>query len=156
MLCIYCKSIEKPTTRFELATLCLRNRCNNHYATLAWLFNRRFVLRVHKREREKKKKKTLENPGFDPGASSLLTTRSSDWASPPNMLLQYKKCIVFSDSRFRSSDLWVMSPTRFRCAKSLCILHTSAWFWTCEDKKKSKKSKTNWSRQGSNLRPWAY
>ena len=26
-----------------------------------------------------------------------------------------------SDSRFRSSDLWVMSPTRYRCAKSLCV-----------------------------------
>jgi hypothetical protein len=28
--------IIKPTTRIELATLCLRNRCNNHYATLAY------------------------------------------------------------------------------------------------------------------------
>ena len=26
-----------------------------------------------------------------------------------------------SDSRFRSSDLWVMSPTRYRCAKSLWV-----------------------------------
>ena len=25
----------------------------------------------------------MENPGFDPGASSLRTTRSSNWASPP-------------------------------------------------------------------------
>ena len=29
---------------------------------------------------------------------------------------------MHSDSRFRSSDLWVMSPTRYRCAKSLCVL----------------------------------
>ena len=25
----------------------------------------------------------MENPGFDPGASSLLTTHSSNWANPP-------------------------------------------------------------------------
>ena len=31
----------------------------------------------------------------------------------------------YSDSRFRSSDLWVMSPTRYRCAKSLNCWHTS-------------------------------
>ena len=28
----------------------------------------------------------MENPGFDPGASTLLTLRSSDWASPPRVL----------------------------------------------------------------------
>ena len=28
----------------------------------------------------------------------------------------------YSDSRFRSSDLWVMSPTRYRCAKSLYVI----------------------------------
>ncbi len=27
-----------------------------------------------------------------------------------------------SESRFRSSDLWVMSPTRFRCANSLLVV----------------------------------
>ena len=26
---------------------------------------------------------------------------------------------MYSGSRFRSSDLWVMSPTRFHCAKPL-------------------------------------
>lgn len=31
------------------------------------------------------------------------------------------KKYTHSDSRFRSSDLWVMSPTRYRCAKSLRI-----------------------------------
>ena len=25
----------------------------------------------------------MENPGFDPGASTLLTSHSTDWASPP-------------------------------------------------------------------------
>ena len=30
-----------------------------------------------------REKLILENPGFDPGASSLLTTRSSNWANPP-------------------------------------------------------------------------
>ena len=30
-----------------------------------------------------------------------------------------------SEGRFRSSDLWVMSPTRFRCATSLFLCHTS-------------------------------
>ena len=28
----------------------------------------------------------LENPGFDPGASCLQSTRSSDWANPPILL----------------------------------------------------------------------
>ena len=28
----------------------------------------------------------MENPGFDPGASSLQTTHSTDWANPPSLL----------------------------------------------------------------------
>ena len=34
-----------------------------------------------------------------------------------------KKKILPSESRFRSSDLWVMSPTRFRCANSLFFIY---------------------------------
>ena len=30
-----CNGVIEPTARFELATPCLRNRCNNHYAMLA-------------------------------------------------------------------------------------------------------------------------
>ena len=32
-----------------------------------------------------------------------------------------KNICLTSDSRFRSWDLWVMSPTRYRCAKSLIV-----------------------------------
>ena len=32
------KFMPQPTARFELATPCLRNRCTNHYAMLAYNF----------------------------------------------------------------------------------------------------------------------
>ena len=46
--------------------------------------------------------KSMENPGFDPGASSLLTTHSTDWASPPWTIAStfyfLKKKKIFLDS----------------------------------------------------------
>ena len=63
---------------------------------------------------------------------------------------QPKYC--YSDSRFRSSDLWVMSPTRYRCAKSLYVEYvlcewgtdgnwTRAWLVRSETKQKQSNSK---------------
>ena len=36
----------------------------------------------------------------------------------------------YSGGRFRSFDLWVMSPTRFRCATPLVIGHTVFYIWS--------------------------
>ncbi len=40
--------------------------------------------------------------------------------------------ILYSDSRFRSSDLWVMSPTRYRCAKSLYLYYYYYYYCCCQ------------------------
>ena len=43
----------------------------------------------------------MENPGFDPGASCLQSTRSSNWANPPimlkNTILVYKLYLCYTN-----------------------------------------------------------
>lgn len=60
------------------------------------------------------KKLIVENPGFDPGASSLLTTHSSDWASPPFLWLFNIKRNNRDGTRTRNR--WIRSPARYPIA----------------------------------------
>ena len=85
----------QPIARVELATPCLQGRCNNHYAKAAKIdavtaTGARFELtraepsrfRIyrlnHSANLPSHDAKRVENPGFDPGASSLQTTHSTD------------------------------------------------------------------------------
>ena len=50
-----------------------------------------FVIRPICRKKKKKEnflenKKTVENPGIDPGTSRMLSERSTIWANPPETL----------------------------------------------------------------------
>jgi hypothetical protein len=58
--------------RFELATLCLRNRCTNHYATLAILFK----ININNQtgglaQLEERVVSNDEAPGSKPGFSNM-------------------------------------------------------------------------------------
>ena len=71
-----------------------RTRSENHttrplalWNIILFLFKLIFSKRKNKRKKERENR--VENPGFDPGASSLLTTRSSNWANPPFMYLSF-------------------------------------------------------------------
>ena len=83
----------KPLARVELATPCLQGRCNNHYAKAAHgvkATGARFELtraepsrfRIYRLNHSANLPlhvpKQVENPGFDPGASCLQSTHSTD------------------------------------------------------------------------------
>ena len=55
--------------------------------------------------------------GLEPTTTRLRVLRSTNWARRD-----------ISESRFRSWDLWVMSPTRFRCANSLEMMARATTF----------------------------
>ena len=57
----------------------------------------------------------MPDVGIEPTATGLRVQRSTDWASQAYYVL----VLYYSDSWFRSRDLWVMGPTRCLCAKSL-------------------------------------
>ena len=50
------------------------------------------------------------------GDSSSQRSHRRDTAKPKKKVMG----VHFRASRFRSSDLWVMGPTRFHCAKARC------------------------------------
>ena len=81
----------------------------------------------------KVREKCMPRPGIEPRTFRSSVWRSPNWAIAAivtqgnaskfnsrsmNFILIEKS----SEERFRSSDLWVMSPTRYRCATSLQVI----------------------------------
>ena len=79
------------------------------------------------------KNKNMPPPGIEPGTFRSSVWRSPNWAiaaivTQGNASKFNSRSMNFifieksSEERFRSSDLWVMSPTRYRCATSLQVI----------------------------------
>ena len=77
----------QPVTRFELVTLCLQGRCNNHYATPALVVTVLFlnwnqIFNFYK-------KKNTPSVGIEPTAIGLKGQRSTIWAKKALDVLQF-------------------------------------------------------------------
>ena len=61
----------------------------------------------------------VENPGFDPGASSLLTTHSTNWANPPSAILCTDMLLICAAlwSRGKNWRMRVSIPLPRRCER---------------------------------------
>ena len=72
----------------------------------------------------------MENPGFDPGASTLRTLRSSDWASPPFFYIYACACACAYDENIKN----MLHPRRLGLGCSSLAMRTRLEFLTRFDK----------------------